>query len=381
MMKKQIHILGGYGNTGKLVAELLLRQTDVIITLSGRNEQKARNYAEQLNEKFSGKRVNAKHADASDLDSLKAAFSDADMAVIASSTLDYAENVVRAALETKTDYLDTQLSTPSKHKVLNAYRDRINSAGLTFITDGGFHPGVPSALIRYAADQFDRTDTANVFSAIKINWKSFTFSQSTILEMVEEFINFNPLILKNGLWVKSKWNEYKKFDFGPPVGKTGCYPMFLEELRDLPDLVPELRETGFHVSGFNWVADYIAMPVIFAGLYILPKKHYSVLGTFFKWSLQKFSKPPYITKLVLKAEGKKDKQNSILTVQLSHSDGYFLTAVPVAACLKQCLKGDIRKPGVWFQGNIVEPEQFLIDMNEMGIKISIQSNKNQRSKK
>jgi len=380
-MKKQIHILGGYGNTGKLVVGLLLQETDVLITLSGRNLEKAQDTADQLNKKFAGNRVSAKSADASDINSLKAAFAGADMAVIASSTLDYVENVVRAALETKTDYLDTQLSTPSKHKVLNAYRDRIRAAGLMFITDGGFHPGVPSALVRYGADQLDKPDTAHVFSAVKINWKSYSFSQSTIIEMVEEFKNFNPLILKNGLWVKSKWNEYKKFDFGPPVGKTGCYPMFLEELRDLPDLVPELRETGFFISGFNWFADYVAMPVIFAGLYILPKKNYPVLGTLLKWSLQKFSKPPYITQLVLKAEGIKDKQNRILSVQLSHSDGYFLTAVPVAACLKQYLKGDTRKPGVWFQGNIVEPEQFLKDIKHMGIKLNINWNKKQKVEK
>ncbi|MBN2410990.1 saccharopine dehydrogenase NADP-binding domain-containing protein [candidate division KSB1 bacterium] len=378
-MKKHVHILGGYGNTGKLIAGLLLQETDVHITLSGRNIKKARDMAAELNDKFQGMRVTAKSADAADLNSLKDAFTGADLAVIASSTLDFVENVVRAAVETKTDYLDTQLSTPHKHDILKSYLPGIKESGLTFITDGGFHPGVPAALVRYAAEQFDKLDTANVFSAVKINWKAFSFSESTVMEMVEEFKNFKTIVLKNGQWTKTKWSEYKKFDFGQPVGKTGCYPMFLEELRELPELLPELRETGFFISGFNWFVDYIATPVTFAGLSVLPQKHYPILGKFFKWGLQTFSKPPYITKLVLNAGGLKDDKNKTLTVQLSHSNGYFLTAVPVAACLKQYLSGAVRNPGVWFQANIVKPELFLKDINRMGIKLNIKTNENQKA--
>lgn len=380
-MHKHVHILGGYGNTGKLVAGLLLQETDVHITLSGRNLKKAQDSADQLNEKFHCRRVTAKSADASDINSLKAAFADADLAVIASSTLEYAENVVRAALETKTDYLDTQLSTPYKHEILNSYQSRIKGFGLTFITDGGFHPGVPAALVRYAGDRFDKLEVANVFSAVKINWKAFSFSDSTVTEMVEEFKNFKPLVYKNGQWVKIKWKEYKKYNFGSELGTLGCYPMFLGELSLLPELVPGLMETGFHISGFNWFVDYISTPITFTGLAVLPQKSYNILGKFFKWSLQTFSKSPYITHLILDAKGLIDNKKTGMTVHLSHTDGYFLTAVPIVACLKQYITGSANKPGVWFQANIVEPELFLQDIKQMGIKLNIDSNENQKVEK
>ncbi len=67
-----------------------------------------------------------------------------------------------------------------------------------------------------------------------------------------------------------------------------------------------------------------------------------------------------------------------LTIQLSHTDGYFLTAVPVVACLKQYLTGSIKKPGVWFQANIVEPELFIKDIEKMGIKLNIKKNENEK---
>ena len=56
-------------------------------------------------------------------------------------------------------------------------------------------------------------------------------------------------------------------------------------------------------------------------------------------------------------------------VLISHVDGYALTAIPVVACLLQYLDGEIRKPGLWFQGQFVEPDQFFRDMQKMGVEV------------
>jgi len=41
-----------------------------------------------------------------------------------------------------------------------------------FIADGGFHPGLPAALVRYVAPHFDRLEKANVGSVINVDWAS-----------------------------------------------------------------------------------------------------------------------------------------------------------------------------------------------------------------
>jgi saccharopine dehydrogenase (NAD+, L-lysine-forming) len=51
----------------------------------------------------------------------------------------------------------------------------------------------------------------------------------------------------------------------------------------------------------------------------------------------------------------------------------MITAIPVAACLLQYLDGSIRKPGLWFQALVVEPERFMSDMERMGVDIQVQS--------
>ena len=63
----KILILGGYGNTGRPLAELLLAETNVNLVLAGRNKSNADVLATELNDQFGGKRVCGAYADAADL--------------------------------------------------------------------------------------------------------------------------------------------------------------------------------------------------------------------------------------------------------------------------------------------------------------------------
>ncbi len=370
-MSKTVLILGGYGNTGRLIAELLIRESNVRLILAGRNIEKARAAADALNRRFNDERVSAVQADAAVPESLAAAVHKVDLAVAASSTSAYVQNMAQAVLNARIDYLDTQLSSDAKLKVLRAVEPEIRKAGCCFITDGGFHPGVPAALIRYAGHYFDRILSAYIGSVIQINWKKLTFSDATVGEMTEELRHFQPLLFKDGKWVRTGWNFYKTFDFGSCFGKRDCIPMFLEELRFLPEIFPDLKDTGFFVGGFNWFADYIVMPLGMTVLALWPQKAKKPFGSLFEFSLRAFSKPPYGTMLRLEATGWKHGRKEKMSIELFHEDGYAFTAIPVTACLLQYLDGSIRKPGLGFQAIVVEPRRFLSDMERMGVTVNI----------
>jgi len=376
MNTKYILILGGYGSTGLPLARLLLAETGVSLTLAGRNIDKAQDAASELNAQFMGNRVTGIYVDAAQPHSLQGAFENVDMVVVASSTAVYARQVATAALEAGIDYLDLQYST-SKMETLKAMTADIEDAGLCFITDGGFHPGLPAAMVRYAALRFDDIYTANVGSVIKINWAGLDLSPSTIEEFVSEFKDFQTLHFKGGRWQKSSILAMmvpRTMDFGQEFGRQYCLPMFLEEMRSLPETYPSIRETGFFVGGFNWFVDWFLSPLIVLALKLFPQKGVRPMGVLMLWGLETFSRPPYGTLLKLEARGRKDNAPHSVEVTIAHEDGYMLTAIPIAACLLQYLDGGIRKPGLWLQAHIVEPKRFLRDMERLGAQVRLVEN-------
>ena len=208
-------------------------ESDVRLILAGRNVQKASAKAAEFNRQFPGERVSSSFADASDVESLRKAYQGIDMVIAASSTSQYVSRVAGTALEMGLDYLDVQYST-AKINALKALADRISQAGLCFITDGGFHPGLPAALIRYAARSFDRLEKARVGSVIQIDWRGLDIADATIFEMVEEFSDYQSLAFKDGSWKPANWwSPYaiQYMEFGREFGRRYIMPMFLEELR------------------------------------------------------------------------------------------------------------------------------------------------------
>jgi NAD(P)-dependent dehydrogenase (short-subunit alcohol dehydrogenase family) len=373
MKTKTILILGGYGNTGRPLAKLLLQETDVQLILAGRSLEKAESAAAEFN-RSAGQRVVGIAADASDPIRMRQVLQGVDLLVVASSTVCYAQQVATAALEAGADYLDVQFST-QKVAMLKAMAGEIEKAGRCFITDGGFHPGLPAALVRYVAPYFDILEKANVGSVIKVDWAALDLPDATINELLEEINDFEALLFKDSAWKKARMSgmaDYLRMDFSGEFGGQACMPMFLEEMRSIPEHYPSLKETGFFVGGFNWFVDWLVMPLGMVGLRLWPQRALGPLGKLMKWGLNKFSRPPYGTLLKVEAEGIQDHQAKSVDVILSHPDGYLFTAIPVAACLLQYLDGTIRMPGLWTQANLVEPNRLMKDMQRMGIELRMQ---------
>ena len=259
----KILILGGYGYTGRLLSRHLLQQSNVEIILAGRHLEKAQSYASQLNAEFAGQRVSAIHMDAASRGDLQTALQGADMLVVAAPTTRCAETVIRAALDCGVDYLDVQLDT-GKLKILNALAPQIEQAGLCFITEAGFHPGLPAAMVRAAAAKLDRLESAVTAAYLNMG-QSMPYTEA-VDELMELFKDYQAQVFKDGAWTKSSSYEIRKVDFGGGIGMRRCYSMFLEEMRPLPEMYPGLREVGFYMSETHWLLDWVIFPLVYAGL-------------------------------------------------------------------------------------------------------------------
>ncbi len=362
-----ILILGGYGYTGKLLAKHLLAETNHKIIIAGRHLDKAQMLADELNDG----RVAALQIDAADSASLKSALRGAEPStslkpgflLVAAPTTHHTEKVICAALDAGVDYLDVQYSF-EKLKILNAHAKEIAEKNLCFITEAGFHPGLPAALVRYAASKMDCVESA--FTAGYLNVGTFTPYTDAMDEFMEAFVKYQAQVYKNGAWTKSNSYDIRKFDFGEGIGKRDCYSMFFEELRGLPEMYPSLKNVGFYMAGGGWLADSLTT-IILLGSKLAPQRGLKPMGKLMWWTMTKLPKPPYRAMLAVEAKGQLNGRPVQVRVSCEHEDGYEFTAIPVVAFLEQYEK--VRRPGLHMLGYLAEPKQLFRDMQKMGIKL------------
>lgn len=372
MQTPTLLLLGGYGHTGRALARHLLAQTDARLVIAGRSRARAEQAAAEWSVRHPG-RVRGLAADAADRASLERAFSGVDLVAVVSSTSRHTANLAAAALEHGLDWIDAQYSA-AKLATLQALSPRLEAAGRCFLTDGGFHPGLPALLVRAAAPRFDRLTAAHVGSVIQVDWASLSLSPETLEEFVGEFLDYLPLHFRSGRWRRAGWLEMamsRWSDFGHGFGRRYGVPMFLEELRPLPEQLPDLEQLGFYVGGFNWAVDWVLMPLALGLTRLAPRRGLRPAARLMDWGLRRFSRPPFGTLLKLEATGLKDGATARLEISLYHPDGYELTAVPMAACLLQWLDGSIRRPGLWFQALSADPPRLLADMQRMGVQVEV----------
>ncbi|HLF74150.1 MAG TPA: saccharopine dehydrogenase NADP-binding domain-containing protein, partial [Anaerolineales bacterium] len=352
-------ILGGYGATGRLLARHLLAETNHRIIIAGRNLEKARGFVDSLHDS----RATAAQVDATDPASLRQALRRVDLILVAAPTTHHAATVVRAALDAGVDYLDVQYSD-LKLEVLRAHEREINEKKLCFVTEAGYHPGLPSAMIRYAASKLDTIESARVAGYLNMGNLPYT---EAVDELMEGFIHYQAEIFKNGAWTRPSSWEMRTFDFGDEIGRRTCYSMFFEELRCLPEMYPTLRNTGFYISGSNLLADLILTPIIMLGLKLAPRRGIRPLGKLMWWGMNK-SRPPYRVVLKAEATGRLNGRQAQVEARIEHEDGYELTAIPVVAFLLQY--NQIRRPGLHMMGHLAEPDRLFNDMEGMGVRVT-----------
>ena len=356
----RIAIVGASGNAGRAVAGLLRRATPHDLLLLGRTADKLTATAEWAT--TAAREGAVETATFSGPHDLPAVLHDVDVVVMAAPLSGDVGPWARAVLEAGADWFDLLLSVEEKRRALAALATDPRYAHRCLVTDGGVHPGVPGALVRWAAGRMDAR-SVRVSMRFAVDWGGIDLAPETVREFADELRHYEPRLYRGGRWVRG-WRYAREVDFGPGIGRKGCAPMFLAELEEVQRLHPELAEVGFWVAGFGFGVDYLAMPLsaVLAGLGARGGAA-RVLAA----ALSRFGDATGPSRVILEAGGP-DEGAPSLSLSLTCSDAYRLTAAPVVAALMQW--DDRRRPGLDSQALFVEPERWMSDLAKLGVEVA-----------
>ncbi|HOI69824.1 MAG TPA: saccharopine dehydrogenase NADP-binding domain-containing protein [Methanothrix sp.] len=358
-----ILVLGGYGGAGSAISRLILKMTPADLIVAGRREDRARGLAEALNREFSGDRATYTQADASDPPSLREAFRGADLVIDAATTVPFVEMTARAAIAAGSDWIDIHYPQAGV-AVLEGLRPEIEGAGLVFVTQAGFLPGLPSVLAQAAEGRFTRYRKAAAYVAMRTDFEA----GGAALEFVEALGEYSAEVFRDGRWRGAGAREVRKVDFGPPLGVKTCYPTTLAEMRGLPEMLG-VEELGAYVAGINWFVDGVVTPLAYLLGRVKSGLGRDRLAGLLVWGSKRFTPPGEAVAVVLEAEGERGGEEVLVRLRAGHDDVYGFTAMPVVALLLQILDGKARTPGLSMMGHLVDPVRLLEDLVRMGAEL------------
>ncbi|MBI5836540.1 MAG: saccharopine dehydrogenase NADP-binding domain-containing protein [Candidatus Eisenbacteria bacterium] len=381
MNPKTILVLGGYGGTGTWLCRLLARHTDTRVIVAGRRLGRAAALAGELERECAtetaspeggstASRFAARHADAADPALLAAAFQGVSLVIAASTTAQHAAATAAAALDVGADYLDLHFQDTALRQ-LEAMDARVRAAGRTCITQGGFHPGLPAALIRLAAARMGGRCRA---AAVSMVMTQRVERAESLEELVDVIADFSSQVYRDGEWRKAAFDmkDVRRVDFGPGFGRRDCFPLFLEELRPLPPQLG-LERVGVHVAGFNCFVDWVVTPLAYALYRVKRGLGRRTMARLMTWGINTFPPPRQGVVMVVEAWAAGAAQPADAPawrlVLDDPVDAYHFTAAPVAACVLQWLDGALPGPGVRLMAHTVNPERLLKDLREMGVRV------------
>lgn len=362
----RVLVVGGYGNAGALITSGLLDSTAAEVVVAGRRAAQAEACAATM-PPAQATRLTLQQLDATDRAAVESALAGVDLVVVAAGGTRVCLTCADAAIATGTDYLDIQFNY-AKERELERRSEQFRAAGVVAVTEGGFHPGVPGAMIRHIATSLPVLQRAWVASVIDVDWASLqTLASSTVAEVLDQFTDFRMCELTDGSWRKR--GRSRQVDFPPPFGRRRVAPMDLAELHDVARDLPGLQDAGFYVGGFGPLVDYLVLPSIWMALKVAPHRARRRAGQLLVASLIRTSKPPFGT--VLQLDGGAPGQPDRTLMRISHPDAYVMTAAPAVAAVRQMLQRSDRVPGLHRQATYVDTAQFFADLAVAGISVEV----------
>lgn len=369
MEKQHIVVLGGCGQVGSCLTTLLLDHTNYLITITHVRINKIHLFHNQVNSKHKS-RVRVVYADTSDIMSLRAAFQNTRLVIVAISSQAFSQNIVSACLKEGCDYIDILEPVDVINKLL-LYKKDIEENKRLFITQGGLAPGLPAVLLRFIHERY------KAYKKIRMG-AIMSFKKSTKPEQAYDVFDFvlkkKSVIFKNGKWEYCNGKKAKKtINYGNRFGNVISIPVNFHELDELP------AKYGLDYFSCYGAAPNIQMYFILKSLLtflykIKPGFGWHPLAKLLLYQSKKNKKEPEGFALVVDAWKSEITCNPELKLILEHRDNYYTTAVATLLLVKEYFAGMYNQMyGIHCMGHLVSTG-ILQNLTDFGITLDIMEN-------
>lgn len=229
MKKTNVLVVGGYGIVGKVVSEILSRDQRISLTISGRNQAKAKVLAEKLNADWL-------MVDLTDQESIVSALTNVDIVIncFAGPFTYFHLSLPEMALQRGIHYLDVAGSYEYTERFLQLNAQAAKNKSI-LITSLGANPGIPGILLMNAKHEFDEIDLCRIYFIIGAKFDGISISS---LKELKYMFDVEPLV-----WDQTQWSVPLKKSLKEYIGKPFVKEVYMglsltRDLVEIPKLLP-----------------------------------------------------------------------------------------------------------------------------------------------
>jgi saccharopine dehydrogenase-like NADP-dependent oxidoreductase len=361
--KFTIGIVGGYGDIGSIVSKELIKDSCYDLRIGGRNRSKIDEHVMKLGEIAHGKQVDV-------YNEREVEQFCRDCSIIINCTGPswlVKDRVIKYALKAGCDYVDPGIWYDNN----NLYKQPFEERGLTGLLYAGWVPGITGLLPRHlynnAKKSLDSIHSLDVYCGDRSSW-----SASASHDILYHFIRgVQPGIFANGQWSgKSALYPFWGSRYHKHPGNIGSLLVNPGYTAELEDLAQEAK--------LPRMGSYIGCAGILGNLKLFIIRHAKISDEKAVAVLMKTIKketdlrgPGGAVSCVL--TGKKNGKNVRLSLSMFDTDTIRLTGICTAMATRMIIEKKIKKKGLIFLCDAIEPSVYFKRLAENGIRTYDQS--------
>lgn len=359
----RVLVLGGAGRIGQSVIADLVKQAEVVVTLTSRDPISGQQIAATL-----GSQVRAISLDLNNLDGLDAAIATQDLVIHCAGPFhDRDARVLQTCIQHQVNYVDVSDHPSFTEKALK-YQEQAQATGITAIINTGVFPGISNSMVRQDVEALDQADTIHLSYVVAgTGGAGITIMRTTFLGLIDPFLGW-----LHGQWQSIQpYSERETITFPAPYGRVNVFWFDVPERLTLPQTFPVQTV----ITKFGSVPE-IYNGITWALAHWMPKAWLQNRGVieFLSWGgfvTTQFTDRFSGTGVAMRSAvtGIKAGQPAQVVSTLVLPDTAIAAGYGTGSIAQLILNQDLKKPGVWSVEAAVPTPLFQVTMVERGVQI------------